>query len=104
MPLQRRLSNRLSSLVVSQLAGCRIEDSQCGLRVIRSGVLRAIELHDDRYELETDLLVRAARGGFRIRSVPIPTVYAGGRSHFRGVRDTLRLARVMLRHGLVTSR
>lgn len=104
MPLQRRLSNALSSFVVSQLAGCPIEDSQCGLRVMRSAVLRAIELHDDRYELETDLLVRAARRGFRVRSIPVPTIYAGGRSHFRAVRDTLRLARVMLRHGIVTSR
>ena len=104
MPLQRRLSNALSSLVVSQLAGCRIDDSQCGLRVIRARVLREIELPDDRYELETDLLVRAARRGFRLRSVPVPTIYAGGRSHFRGVRDTLRLARVMLRHGIATPR
>ena len=100
MPPQRRLSNWMSSRVVSAIAGCHIEDSQCGLRVIKSDVLRRVRARGDRYEYETELLIGAARAGFRIASIEIPTVYAGGRSHFRSVRDTSRLVLAMLRLAL----
>lgn len=103
MPLQRRLSNWISSRVVSVLSGCRVEDSQSGYRVIHRDVLLTVDPQGERFELETDFLVRAGRAGFRIASVPIPTLY-GSPSHFRAVRDTFRLIRVMLRHALVTSR
>lgn len=104
MPLQRRLSNWISSRVVSAIAGCRIEDSQCGLRVIRSDVLRRVAAYGDRYEYETELVVAAARAGFRIASVSIPTMYGGGRSHFRSVRDTSRLVLAVLRLALNPAR
>jgi glycosyltransferase involved in cell wall biosynthesis len=103
MPLQRRFSNWLSSQVVSVLSGCRVVDSQSGYRVIRRGVLLAVDPQGDRFELETDFLVRAGRAGFRIVSVPVPTRY-GSASHFRAVHDTLRLLRVMLRHAFAPSR
>lgn len=103
MPIQRRASNALSSAVVSALAGARIADSQSGFRAIRAEVLHAVDAAGDRYDLETDFLVRAARQGFRIGHVPVPTVY-GAPSHFRPVRDTLLLVRTMFRLGFATSR
>ena len=98
MPLQRRLSNWMSSRVVSAIAGCRIEDSQCGLRAMRREVLERVRARGDRYEYETELIVGAARAGFRISSVAVPTVYrADVRSHFRSLSDTSRMIFVMLR-------
>jgi glycosyltransferase involved in cell wall biosynthesis len=105
MPPQRRLSNWMSSRVVSTLAGCRINDSQCGFRAIRREVLERVSARGDRYEYETELLVGAARAGFRIASVAIPTLYApNGRSHFRSLRDTSRVAFAMLRLALTPAR
>lgn len=103
MPPQRRLSNWLSSAVVSTLAGQRVVDSQSGFRAIRREVIESVRLVGDRYDLETDFLVRAARAGFRVASVPVPTVYTGGRSHFRPVRDTAILVRTMLRLGFAST-
>lgn len=103
MPLQRRVSNWLSSRVVSLLSGCPVDDSQSGYRVIHRDVLLTVDPRGERFELETDFLVRAGRAGFRITSVPVPTLY-GSPSHFRTVRDTIRLVRVMLRHALATPR
>ena len=51
-----------------------------------------------RYEFETEFLFLAAQRGFRIGAVEIATVYGGEPSHFRYVGDTLRVARVLLRH------
>lgn len=90
MPLRRRLSNTLSSVVIGSLAGCRIPDAQSGYRAIRSGVLRRVQASGDRYEFETDFLIRAGRAGCRMAGVPIPTIY-GGASHFREVHDAVRV-------------
>jgi hypothetical protein len=102
MPLPRRLSNALSSAAISTIAGRRIADSQSGYRAIRRSVIEAIRAVGDRYEYETDFIIRAARAGFRIASVPVPTIYVaraqGGRSHFRGCRDTARVVATILRH------
>lgn len=100
MPPQRRLSNWLSSTVVSALAGQRVPDSQSGFRAFRRRVLETIQPVGERYDLETDLLVRAARAGFRVASVPVPTVYDGAPSHFRPLRDTALLMQTMVRLGL----
>jgi glycosyltransferase involved in cell wall biosynthesis len=88
MPWHRRMTNTLSSLAVSVCAGRRMVDVQSGYRAIRAPVLRAIAPLGDRYEYETDFLIQTARAGFSIAWVPVPTLYSGSPSHFRGVRDT----------------
>lgn len=97
MPLHRRMTNALSSAAVTRLAGCDVPDAQSGYRAIRSTVLRAITGQGDRYEYETDFLIRAGRAGYRITSVPIPTVY-GAPSHFRHVGDGALIISTIWRH------
>lgn len=102
MPLRRRLSNALSSAAISAVAGRQLPDTQCGYRAIRREVIESIDAVGDRYEFETDFIIRAARAGFRIAAVPIPTIYvtpeAGGRSHFRECRDAARVVATIFRH------
>jgi glycosyltransferase involved in cell wall biosynthesis len=97
MPWGRRVTNALASAAVGAIAGVPVADAQSGFRAIRRAVLLAIDAHGDRYEYETDFLVRALRAGFRVAAVPIPTVY-GARSHFRGVRDSVRVVHALWRH------
>ena len=96
MPWRRRMTNTLSSLAVSVCAGRPMADVQSGYRAVRAAVLRSIAPVGDRYEYETDFLIQAARAGFAIAWVPVPTVY-GGQSHFRGVRDTARVVGTICR-------
>ena len=98
MPLRRRLSNSLSSAVISAVAGRRLPDSQSGYRAFRRKVLEQVEGQGDRYEFETDFIIRAARAGFAVGGVPVPTLY-GPPTHFREVRDTLRVIATIWRHG-----
>jgi hypothetical protein len=51
-----------------------------------------------RYEYETEFLFLAARHGYRVTAVAVPTVYEGAPSHFRYGADTLAIAAVFLRH------
>jgi glycosyltransferase involved in cell wall biosynthesis len=97
MPLGRRMTNTMSSLAIAHVAGIRLVDTQSGYRAIRRRVLEQVDARGDRYEFETDFLIRAARAGFRVANVAIPTVY-GAPSHFRGMRDSARIVRAIWAH------
>jgi len=98
MPPQRRLSNWLSSTLVSRGLGVRVPDSQSGFRAMTRPVAAAVKPAGNRYEFETEFLFAAKQAGFRLGAVDVPTVYSGAASYFRPVSDTLRLSRVFLRH------
>jgi glycosyltransferase involved in cell wall biosynthesis len=97
MPPLRRFANRFSSTWCSAIAGQRIGDSQCGYRLYSREVLLRTPVQAGRYEVETELAVRAARLGFRLAEVPIPTVYDDETSHLRLTRDVPRIVGMMLR-------
>ncbi|MFL5561196.1 MAG: glycosyltransferase family 2 protein [Gemmatimonadaceae bacterium] len=107
MPFRRRVSNAWSSAAISAIAGRPLPDTQCGYRAIRREVIDAVQAVGDRYEYETDFIIRAARLGYRISAVPVPTIYIprheGGRSHFRECRDAARVVATILRHRLRTA-
>jgi glycosyltransferase involved in cell wall biosynthesis len=100
MPVPRRVSNWLSSAVTSLLGGHRITDAQTGFRAFRAGLARAVRPPESRYDYEAAFLLGALAGGWRVTSVPVPTIYAGAPSHFGLWSDTVRLARVYARFGL----
>lgn len=97
MPLIRRATNVFTSAVVSRLAGCRISDSQSGFRLFRTPRLAGLRLSTSRYDTESEVLVRLARRGCRIGSVPITTVYGDQRSAIRPLRDTVRFFQLVAR-------
>ncbi len=97
MPPLRRFANRFSSGWCSAIAGQRIGDSQCGYRLYRREVLRGTPVRASRYEVETEMAVRAARLGFRVSEVVIPTVYGDEASHIRITRDVPRIVAMMVR-------
>ena len=101
MPLLRRVTNRLMSWVISRLIGQKVPDSQCGYRLLSRPFAEAFHPTTDHFELESEMLVQAARLGFRIGAVPIPATYGPAPSHIRPARDTLRFLRFLLkRHEL----
>lgn len=97
MPGLRRLVNRTTSTIISGLAGQPIADSQSGYRLIAAPVLRALDLRFDRFDAESEILVKAGRAGFRIGEVPIRTIYGEERSTIRPLRDSLRFAGLVVR-------
>lgn len=98
MPWLRRVTNDVTTWWVSRLAGRRIEDTQSGYRAFRAPVLRAIRPKSRRFEYESEFLIGAARRGFRIVPVPIPTLYNAPGSHIHPLVDTFRFIRLVLRY------
>ncbi len=97
MPWIRRATNSVMTSIVSVLAGKRIEDTQSGYRAVSASVLAAVHPASRRFEYESEFLIEAGRKGFRIGSVPIPTLYNAPGSHIDPFRDTLRFVRLLLR-------
>ena len=90
MPASRYHANRLGSRVLSWFVGSRFRDTQCGFRVFRLEALRGVSLKARGYDIETEMLVKLARHGATMATVPVTAVYAGQRSKLRPVRDTTR--------------
>jgi len=97
MPMVRFLTNKIMSLVISFLCKQRIPDSQCGFRLIKKEVLNKINLFTKNFEIESEILIRAAKAGFKIESLPIKSVYKGQTSSINPILDTLRFIRFILR-------
>lgn len=97
MPLARRLSNTITSKLVSARTGRQILDSQSGYRLIGREVLDAVSLESDGYEAETELLIKAAQKGFSIEFVPIQTIYGNERSYMTHWHTTKRFLQVLLK-------
>jgi glycosyltransferase involved in cell wall biosynthesis len=97
MPAVRRLANGISSGWATWLAGQTVADSQSGYRLYGRRLLERTPITPGRYEVESEVIVRAARLGFRLASVPIPTVYGAEESQFRTLRDVPRIVGVLAR-------
>src|SRR5262245_39555757 len=97
MPLQRRFANALSSGWATALAGQTVSDSQCGFRVYGKRLLERTPMTLGRYEVETEVVIRAARLGFRLIEVSVPTVYGEEKSQIRLLRDVPRIGGTLLR-------
>jgi hypothetical protein len=59
-------------------------------------VLEAVRLEGSRYDLESEILVKAARKGFVIDSIPIPTVYGEEKSSIKPLKDAVCFWRLMV--------
>ncbi len=97
MPLARIFSNTMSSLITSWVVGQKILDSQCGFRLLRRSVVQEIPLTEDGFQIETELIVKAAKRGFSIGFVPIPTIYNGEKSYIKHVNDTMHFLNIILK-------
>jgi glycosyltransferase involved in cell wall biosynthesis len=95
MPLARWLTNNLTSVIVSVLSGQSIRDSQSGYRLINAGVLKRFKLESKKYDLESELLIKAARKGFKVGEVPITTIYDSQKSFINPLVDTGRFIKLM---------
>ncbi|MBN1130460.1 MAG: glycosyltransferase family 2 protein [Chitinispirillaceae bacterium] len=96
MPLSRIVSNALTSRILSLLCGVPVPDSQCGYRLYSARLLRGITITCTRYTMESEVILKAARLGFPVRSVPVQTLYLRGQSHISHLTDTLRWIRAVL--------
>jgi glycosyltransferase involved in cell wall biosynthesis len=62
---------RLFNALIKVFTGTEVTDSQSGYRVMKTEILKALSLVSGEYEIESEMLVKTARRGFRVKEVPI---------------------------------
>ncbi|MCM8800840.1 MAG: glycosyltransferase family 2 protein [Candidatus Omnitrophica bacterium] len=102
MPLLRVFTNKFMSWLISCITKQRIPDSQCGFRLIKRIILEKLKLTTHKYETESEIIIKASRLGFKIDSVPIKTIYTGGKSQINPLIDTLRFIRYIVKEIWIT--
>ncbi|MBD3345058.1 MAG: glycosyltransferase [Chitinivibrionales bacterium] len=90
MPIERILSNSLTSGIINMLCGTKVEDSQCGYRAYASFFLKSIKIECPRFEMETEVILKACHNKVPIGNVNVQTLYFQTQSHISHLKDTLR--------------
>ncbi len=62
---------RLFNALIKFFTSAEVTDSQSGYRAMNSEILKASKLTSDGYEIESEMLVKTAHKGFRVKEVPI---------------------------------
>lgn len=104
MPLKSRLGNQITRNVFRFASGVKVSDTQTGLRAFSRDLLPGLlSVEGDRYEYEMNVLMALAKAGIPIEEVPVHTIYRdenNSNSHFRAVRDSLRIYKDILKFTL----
>ena len=89
---------RLFNLIVKILTGTLVSDSQSGYRAMKFVILKNTNLNSVGYEIESEMLVKTALRGFRIREVPISFEQRTfGRSSLDPIIDGFRILMSIIR-------
>jgi len=104
VPWRSRFGNRLTVAVTRWLFNQYLPDTQSGFRLLSRPFAESVlaTVAEGRYETEMAIIVKAIRERRTIVSVSIRTIYEAGNvsSHFRKVRDSLRIYRVLFQAAL----
>lgn len=75
-PFYRRIGQNVLSFSTSLAShGAHVKDSESGFRALSARAVREIELTENGFAIETEMIVKAAERGWKITEVPISTIY-----------------------------
>ena len=94
VPDKSSLGNRLSSFWYWVETGIKLNDTQCGYRLYPLRTVNSLKLFTSRFELEIEVLVKAAWEGVDVKNLPVKVLYDPRErvTHFRPFQDVLRIS------------
>ena len=90
MPRSRYFTNWFMSRLISWLCKQRIPDTQCGFRYIGCDILKNCHFLTKDFEIESEVLIKASKKGYKIYSVPVKSIYQNEESKIHPFKDTFR--------------
>ena len=106
VPWKSRMGNLITRRIFRMKTGVEVSDTQTGLRAFSTRLLDfMLDIEGERYEYEMNVLVTCAKANIPIIEVPIETIYhdkGNSCSHFRKVRDSVRIYRQLLKFSFVS--
>ena len=97
MPIHRRLSNFITSKILSSICKINLLDSQCGYRRYRLNDVCRETFYEKGFQFETEVLIKLLHKNLKISHINIPTIYADESSTMRHLHDTLKFISLIIR-------
>ena len=91
IPARRYWTNFIGTRALQLMTGFPLEDSQCGYRLVECSCLRRMGLVGNRYSVDTEIIIRAAKLRARFAHVPVRVIYGDVVSHYRPIHDTVHI-------------
>ena len=96
MPFLRRCTNLCMSFIISLIITERVDDSQCGYRLVSRKGIEKMKLITTKYEIESEMIIEAKRRGLKMSSVNIDSIYEGETSQINPFLDTIRFVKFII--------
>ena len=96
MPLHRICSNTLTSFIVSLVTGYRVFDSQSGYRLYNLNLIGRLNFVSQKYQFETEIILKFAKLKARIDFIEIETIYSGQKSYILHFRDIMNFIKIVI--------
>jgi glycosyltransferase involved in cell wall biosynthesis len=94
--LHRYVGTPINNALLRAFFGVRVGDSHSGLRAFRRDILGSLRLSEAGFELTAEMIIQAARAGYRIAEVPARYGARQGQSKLSTVREGWRFLRFVL--------
>jgi flavin-dependent dehydrogenase len=99
LPPGRLAAMRVAGFFINWLTGVAVSDTQSGFRVYPAGLLEAVTPSRQGFVFESEMLIRAALGGWRLIEVPVAAIHFPDRkSRFRPVGDGVAVGAYLAGH------
>jgi len=98
MPFHRRISNKITSFIISILIRKKIKDSQCGYRKYKISSFNINSCIEKGFHFESEILLKSINRKSIIKHVNIETIYnMGNNSSIKNFSDTLKFISLIRR-------
>lgn len=93
VPDKSTIGNRFSSFWYWVETGIKLQDTQCGYRLYPLRAVNGLSLYTSRFELEIEVIVKAAWSGVEVKNLPVKVLYDPKErvTHFRPWQDVARI-------------
>ncbi|MCW1296189.1 MAG: glycosyltransferase family 2 protein [Candidatus Parvarchaeota archaeon] len=95
-PILRNFLSFCYNLISRILLNVDVRDAQSGFKAIKKEVIKNIELKIDGFEIDTELLAKAKKMGFRIKEVPATWIQAK-ESKVNPIIDSLKMLKGLIK-------
>ena len=98
MPIQRIISNTITSFIISLFTDIKIKDSQCGYRRYALSKLNNLNINDNGYLFESEILLKYINKYSIVKNIKIDTIYQNSKSSIHIFRDTGKFIHLIMKH------
>lgn len=98
MPMERIMSNKISTAIIRKVSGLPVLDSQNGYRLLSIKKILELKLYESGFQFESEMLFAAGKNNLRLINVPVTTIYNNASSSIHHLNDSWRFIVLILKY------